>query len=82
MFIYICVYSGDLCDYEIYLSLSVYCSDLTRWGVQIPVGKIGERWLVGLSGERVDLVGGIHGGGVREGGLRSPEESGVALDRR
>ena len=28
--IYIYVYSGVLCDYEIYLSLSVYCSDLTH----------------------------------------------------
>ena len=41
--IYMYVYSGDLCDYEIYLSLSVYCSDLTYWGVQISVRKIGER---------------------------------------
>ena len=40
---YIYVYSGDLCDYEIYLSLSVYCSDLTRWGVQSSVRKLGER---------------------------------------
>ena len=64
---YICVYSGELCDYEIYLSLSVYCSNLTHWGVQISVGKIGERWIVGLSRERVDFVGGIHGGGVESG---------------
>ena len=31
MFIYIYVYSANLCDCEIYLSLSGYCSDLTRW---------------------------------------------------
>ena len=37
------MYSGDLCDYEIYLSLSVYCSDLTHCGVQSSVRKIGER---------------------------------------
>ena len=33
IYIYISVYSGGLCDYEIYLSLSVYCSDLTHCSV-------------------------------------------------
>ena len=61
------MYSGDLCDYEIYLSLSSYCSDLTHWGVQLYVRKIGERWIVGLSGEREDLAEGIHCGGVESG---------------
>ena len=37
------MYSGDLCDYEIYLSLSVYCSDLTHCGAQSSVRKIGKR---------------------------------------
>ena len=54
------MYSGDICDYEMYLSLSGYCSELTHWGAHIYVWKKGERWIVGLSGERVDLVGGIH----------------------
>ena len=43
VFIYICVYSGDVCDYEVYRSLSVYCSDLTHWGVQSSVRKIDEQ---------------------------------------
>ena len=43
------MYSGDLCDYEIYLSLSVYCLHLTHLS---SVSKIDERCIVGLSGAR------------------------------
>ena len=43
--------------------------------IYLPVGKIGEHWIVGLFGEREDIVGGIHGGGVESGrevcGVRS-----------
>ena len=39
LLVFIDVYSGDLCDYEIYLSLSVYCSDQTHCGVQSSVGR-------------------------------------------
>ena len=35
--------------------------------VHIYVRNTGERWIVGLSGERVDPVGGIHCGGVESG---------------
>ena len=41
IYTYMCVsvYSGGLCDYEIYLSLSAYCSDLTHCSVQSSVAS-------------------------------------------